>query len=36
MKASANGVMELGTYQDSRVRHFQQTLMKYIDGDLPG
>ena len=36
MKASANGVMELGAYQDSRVRHFNQTLMKYIDGELPG
>lgn len=36
MKASANGVMELGSYQDSRVRHFQRTLMKYIDGELPG
>ncbi|WP_095012635.1 aromatic ring-hydroxylating oxygenase subunit alpha [Tsuneonella mangrovi] len=36
MKASANGVMELGAYQDSRVRHFQNTLMKYINGELPG
>ena len=36
MKSSANGVMELGAYQDSRVRHFNQTLMKYIDGELPG
>ena len=36
MKASGNGVMELGAYQDSRVRHFQTTLMKYIDGELPG
>ncbi|MFN9578727.1 MAG: aromatic ring-hydroxylating oxygenase subunit alpha [Novosphingobium sp.] len=36
MKASANGVMELGPYQDSRVRHFQTTLMKYINGELPG
>ncbi len=36
MKASANGLMELGAYQDSRVRHFQTTLMKYIDGELPG
>lgn len=35
MKASANGVMELGQYQDSRVRHFQGTLMKYINGELP-
>lgn len=36
MKASANGLMELGAYQDSRVRHFNRTLMKYIDGELPG
>ncbi len=36
MKASGNGVMELGAYQDSRVRHFQTTLMKYIEGELPG
>ena len=36
MKASANGIMELGHYQDSRVRHFQTTLMKYINGELPG
>lgn len=35
MKASSNGVMELGAYQDSRVRHFQTTLMKYINGELP-
>jgi phenylpropionate dioxygenase-like ring-hydroxylating dioxygenase large terminal subunit len=35
MKASANGVMELGAYQDSRVRHFRETLMKYIHGELP-
>jgi phenylpropionate dioxygenase-like ring-hydroxylating dioxygenase large terminal subunit len=35
MKASKNRLMELGAYQDSRVRHFQTTLMKYIDGELP-
>ncbi|MEP3052201.1 MAG: aromatic ring-hydroxylating dioxygenase subunit alpha [Erythrobacter sp.] len=35
MKASGNGIMELGAYQDSRVRHFQTTLKKYIDGELP-
>ncbi|MFC4295585.1 Rieske 2Fe-2S domain-containing protein [Novosphingobium tardum] len=35
MKASRNRLMELGAYQDSRVRHFQQTLMKFIDGELP-
>jgi hypothetical protein len=27
--------MELGHYQDSRVRHFQTTLMKYVNGELP-
>ncbi|MEP2735149.1 MAG: aromatic ring-hydroxylating dioxygenase subunit alpha [Erythrobacter sp.] len=35
MKASANGIMELGAYQDSRVRHFQTTLEKYMSGELP-
>lgn len=35
MKASKSGLMELGTYQDSRVRHFQNTLQKYINGQLP-
>jgi phenylpropionate dioxygenase-like ring-hydroxylating dioxygenase large terminal subunit len=35
MKASANKLMELGHYQDSRVRHFHATLDKYIDGTLP-
>ena len=35
MKASANGIMELGAYQDTRVRHFQTTLAKYMSGELP-
>ncbi len=35
MKASKTGLMEIGAYQDSRVRHFQETLMKYINGELP-
>lgn len=35
MKALRDGQMELGAYQDSRVRHFQTTLMKYINGELP-
>ncbi len=35
MKASANKLMELGHYQDSRVRHFHATLDKYLDGNLP-
>ena len=36
MKTMKEGKMELGSYQDSRVRHFQGTLMKYINGELPG
>jgi hypothetical protein len=35
MKAMKDGLMELGHYQDSRERHFQTTLKKYIDGELP-
>jgi hypothetical protein len=35
MKAMKDGMMELGHYPDSRVRHFQTTLMKYINGELP-
>lgn len=35
MKAMKDGMMELGHYQDSRVRHFQTTLSKYIEGELP-
>lgn len=35
MKSMKEGKMELGSYQDSRVRHFQTTLKKYIDGELP-
>ncbi|WFL77700.1 aromatic ring-hydroxylating dioxygenase subunit alpha [Altererythrobacter arenosus] len=35
MKAMKEGMMELGAYQDSRVRHFQTTLRKYINGELP-
>lgn len=35
MHAMKDGMMELGHYQDSRVRHFQTTLRKYIDGELP-
>lgn len=36
MKTMKDGVMELGAYQDSRVRHFQTTLHKYVSGELPG
>lgn len=35
MKASANKAMELGHYQDSRIRHFHHTMDKYISGELP-
>jgi len=35
MKASANGRIELGHYQESRIRHFHRTLTKYLDGTLP-
>ena len=33
--ASANNRVELGQYQDSRIRHFHHTLDKYLDGKLP-
>ena len=36
MKASANGRIELGHYQESRIRHFSRTLDKYLSGQLPG
>jgi len=35
MKASANRRIELGHYQESRIRHFHQTLDKYLSGELP-
>ena len=35
MKASANGRLELGHYQESRIRHFHRTLDKYMSGQLP-
>lgn len=35
MKASKNKALELGHYQESRVRHFHRTLDKYIEGSLP-
>lgn len=35
MKAMKKGEMQLGAYQDSRVRHFQTTLNKYLSGELP-
>lgn len=36
MKASANKRIELGHYQESRIRHFHATMDKYISGELPG
>jgi nitrite reductase/ring-hydroxylating ferredoxin subunit len=35
MKSSPNGVIELGHYQESRIRHFHRTLSKYMNGQLP-
>ncbi|WP_242128031.1 aromatic ring-hydroxylating dioxygenase subunit alpha [Sphingobium sp. Sx8-8] len=35
MKASANRRIELAHYQESRIRHFQRTLDKYLGGELP-
>jgi nitrite reductase/ring-hydroxylating ferredoxin subunit len=35
MKASANHRLELGHYQESRIRHFHRTLDKYMSGQLP-
>lgn len=35
MKASATGRIELGLYQESRIRHFHATLDKYLSGALP-
>lgn len=32
--ASANNRVELGHYQESRIRHFHQTLDKYLSGEL--
>ncbi|MEM9669098.1 MAG: aromatic ring-hydroxylating dioxygenase subunit alpha [Pseudomonadota bacterium] len=32
MKASVNGRLELGNYQESRIRHFHRTLDKYVKG----
>ena len=35
LKASANRRIELGHYQESRLRHFHRTLDKYLSGELP-
>ena len=34
MRASKRGSVMLANYQESRIRHMHQTLMKYIDGQL--
>ncbi|MEM6826454.1 MAG: aromatic ring-hydroxylating dioxygenase subunit alpha, partial [Pseudomonadota bacterium] len=36
MKTLKSGLMELGTYQESRVRHFYETMQKYLNGEMPG
>ncbi len=36
LHASLTGEVQLGNYQEIRIRQFQQTLMKYINGDLGG
>jgi nitrite reductase/ring-hydroxylating ferredoxin subunit len=35
MKASKNRQIELGHYQESRIRHFHQTMDKYLSSELP-
>ncbi len=35
MKAMKDGKLQLGHYQESRVRHFHRTLDKYLAGELP-
>lgn len=35
MKASKNKRLELGHYQESRIRHFHVTMDKYLSGELP-
>lgn len=34
MKMSRNKKLQLGNYQESRIRHFHQTLDKYLNGEL--
>ena len=36
LKASHNRQIELGHYQESRIRQFAQTMEKYLSGQLPG
>ena len=35
MKTTPDGVIELGHYQESRIRHFHRTINKLMDGQLP-
>lgn len=35
LKASRNKQVELGHYQESRIRHFHRTMDKYLSGELP-
>jgi hypothetical protein len=34
LQCSKNGAVQLGDYQEIRIRQFQQTLAKYINGEL--
>lgn len=34
MRSSATGVVHLGNYQEIRIRHFHQTLDKYLHGEI--
>lgn len=36
LHASKNGEVQLGNYQEIRIRQFQDTMMKYLDGTLGG
>jgi hypothetical protein len=36
LHVSKNGKVNLGNYQEIRIRQFQDTMMKYIEGDLGG
>ena len=36
LHCSKNGKVNLGDYQEIRIRQFEQTLNKYIVGDLGG
>ena len=36
LHASKTGEIQLGNYQEIRIRQFQDTLMKYMNGELGG